>query len=392
MKKIFRFSFSLPLSVGVFSLVIYSNTSRAQNVGIGISNPTRAKLEVHGAMGATNAIFGGESSGISLQSNWPGIGFNQYYNGANKYMANGFAAVQFLDPGIGSLYLNMFPSGVANTTIPNLYPALAINNDGNIGIRTNPVNATLQVIKAGNFDGSAIFGGTQYNSHFHYSNTEDTYIRAGKSGGNVYINDLPSSKIFIGGGTSYVGINTATPVYPLEIRQTGGKGMILVEPQQSYNNWEQVVALYTGGQSCLNLLYNGFIKCLIRPTDGEIIVISDRRLKSNIQPLPLILDKIMQLSAVEFEMKFKNPGHKKSIGFIAQEVKKIFPELVTISSHTVSDGVTIADFHSLNYHSFTMLAVKATQEEQALIINLQNRQSEITGRLEQVEKKLAIKN
>jgi hypothetical protein len=43
----------------------------SQNVGIGTSTPTRAKLEVNGAVDATSAIFG-ESSGISLQRNWPG--------------------------------------------------------------------------------------------------------------------------------------------------------------------------------------------------------------------------------------------------------------------------------------------------------------------------------
>ncbi len=75
--------------------------SHAQNVGVGTNNPTRAKLEVNGAVGATAAIFGGESSGISLQRNWPGIGFNQYYNGVSRYMANGYAAVQFLDPNSG---------------------------------------------------------------------------------------------------------------------------------------------------------------------------------------------------------------------------------------------------------------------------------------------------
>src|SRR5215203_6113466 len=89
--------------------------SFAQNVGIGTNTPARAKLEVHGSVGATSAIFGGESSGISLQRNWPGIGFNQYYNNGNKYIGNGYAGVQYLDPGTGGFSLDLFPNGSADS-------------------------------------------------------------------------------------------------------------------------------------------------------------------------------------------------------------------------------------------------------------------------------------
>ena len=100
----------------------------------------------------------------------------------------------------------------------------------------------------------------------------------------------------------------------------------------------------------------------------------------------------MQLRPVEYEMKYDNPGHEKIIGFIAQEVKQIFPEMVTVSPNTVAKGVTIPDFHGLNYNPFKILAVKAVQEEQVLIQDLQSRQTEITRRLEALEKKLSIKN
>jgi hypothetical protein len=394
MKKIRLYSYYFPIAIGILiSILILPKDSWSQNVGIGISNPTRATLEVHGAVGTTAAIFGGESTGISLQRNWPSVGFNQYYNGVSKYISNGFAAVQYLDPTNGYMTLDMFPDGVTDATAPSLNRALVIGYNGNIGIKTNPVNASLYVIKGGNSDGSAIFGGTDFSSYFHYSVTEDTYIRAGKSGGNVYINDLPNGKIIMGSGTSYVGINTTTPAYPLEIRQTGATGLILVEPAETFNNWEQVVGLYDGGpQSSLKFIYNGQLKTFIRPTDGELIASSDKRLKTNILPLISILHKIIQLRPVCYEMKYNNPDHEKTIGFIAQEVKQIFPEMVTVSPNTVAKGVTIPDFHGLNYNSFKILAVKAVQEEQVLIQDLQSRQTEIARRLEALERKLSIKN
>ena len=85
----------------------------AQNIGIGITSPTRAKLEVHGAVDATTAIFGAETTGISVQRNWPGIGFNSYFNNGHKYISNGYAALQYLDPNTGYLALDMYGPGNA---------------------------------------------------------------------------------------------------------------------------------------------------------------------------------------------------------------------------------------------------------------------------------------
>ncbi|CAN5792737.1 hypothetical protein BH10BAC3_BH10BAC3_23670 [soil metagenome] len=368
--------------------------SFSQNIGIGITNPTRAKLEVNGAVGYTSAIFGGESTGISFQRNYPGIGFNQYHSSiGSSFMSNGYAAVQFLDPNTGYMGLDMLGNGTANANTTALIRAFTIANNGNMGIGTVPINATLYVRKGTNFDGAAIFGGTQNGSYFGYSNSEDTYIRPGKNGSNVYINDIPNGKTIIGSGIRYVGINSPNPVYPLEIRQTGATGLILVEPLESYNNWEQVVGLYDGGpQSSLKMIYNGQLSSFVRPTDGELISSSDRRLKSNIQPLPAILGKVMQLRPVEYEMKYNNTSHTKTMGFIAQEVKGVFPEMVTVSSNLVAKDITIADFHALNYQPFKILAVKAVQEEQKLIEDLQRQQNEILRRLEAVEKKLPGKN
>ncbi|MBK8140036.1 MAG: hypothetical protein IPK57_02855 [Chitinophagaceae bacterium] len=112
----------------------------SQNVGIGIANPVRAKLEVNGTsgIGSTSAIFGGDGTGISFQRNWPTIGFNQYRDntaGNGKYMSNGFAAIQLFDPTTGYMYFDMFSNGSANTLTNSGTRALSISNTGNIGIK-----------------------------------------------------------------------------------------------------------------------------------------------------------------------------------------------------------------------------------------------------------------
>jgi hypothetical protein len=359
----------------------------SQNVGIGTTTPSRAKLEVNGAVGATTAIFGGESTGISIQRNWPSIGFNQYYNGGSKYIAGGYGAVQYLDPGSGAMFIDMFPSGAKDAIASSLTRPIIINSSGNVGIRTTPGNASLTVLKATNFEGSAVFGGTNYNSHFNYGTSEDTYIRGGKTGSKVFINDIPGGKILLGGGSSLVSINNGNPSYPLEIREINEYGPIFVEPNNSYNNWEMRLGLLapTSAGPDLFMVYNGQYKCGFQNGNGYYYTFSDKRLKTNIRNLPGILDKFMKLAPVEYEMKDNNPAGKTTIGFIAQNVQKLFPELVTVTTNTPHGYAGINELYGINYNGFRILAIEALQEQQEKIGKMQQRNTELKKRIAAVE-------
>jgi len=356
--------------LGCYFLSLISLHSFSQNIGIGTATPTRAKLELHGAVGATTAIFGGNASGISLQQNAPGIGFNQYYAGGSKYISNGYGAVQWFDHTAGYMALDMFGNGLANGNGVGGKRAFTIANNGNIGIQTGPANASLYVVKSTNFDGSAIFGGSSYNSNFHYGSAEHTYIRAGKAGGNLYLNDIPGGIVSMGGGTTKVGINTYgyPPAYTLEVRQvkeTSGAetGILLVN--SLFNHWEIF------NSAPLFFKYNGVAKSYIDWTDGRYAQLSDRRLKTDIQPLTGTLEKIMKLNPVSYHLKSEEKGQDSRIGFIAQEVKTLFPGMVTISKDTTHGYKAFADLHMMDYSGFGVLAIKAIQEQQQLITDLQ---------------------
>ena len=215
-----------------FFLFLQVQFTIAQNIGIGTENPTRAKFEVHGAAGYTSAIFGGEGHGISLQRNWPTIGFNEYDNGAGRYLASGYAAAQYLDPNNGGLYFDLYSYGSANSTVFGTRRLLNLFPNGNVGIGNVGNYATLTVARGTAFDGTALFHGTQYNSHFNYSSAENTYIRGGKVNSRVYINDFPTGKVLVGvqDGNTRFGINAYDPMYTLEVVQAGNTGMVLVDP------------------------------------------------------------------------------------------------------------------------------------------------------------------
>jgi hypothetical protein len=385
-------SFFLALVTGSLPNVLFS-----QNVGIGKANPTRAKLEVNGVAGAgsTSGIFGGESSGISLQRNWPTIGFNQYRDkttGNGKYMADGFAAIQYLDPTTGSMYIDMFQYGAANTLTSAPTRALSINNNGNVAIKTEASNASLYAVKGTNFDGAAVFGGTSYNSFFAYGANEHTYIRGGKPLSNVYLNDIPSGRIILGGGSTMVGINAGDPMSTLEIRQINNLGLVLIDPIFNFNNWEYRVNYFaSNGTSHLRYYYNGGAIGAYAPNGGYFGTSSDARIKTNITTLPPVLDKLNLLQPSVYEMKDHNDQHEKTFGFIAQEVKQLFPEIVSVKQVIMDSVNRVPDLHGLNHNGFSVIAVKALQEQYDQIKQLQKENDALMMRLEMLDKKIAAK-
>lgn len=105
--------------------------------------------------------------------------------------------------------------------------------------------------------------------------------------------------------------------------------------------------------------------------NGELFTTSDARMKRNIQPISDGLSKVMDLNPVSYEYKYDEYKSLESqedvqIGFLAQEVEEIFPELVSTSVDTDNDGNTI-DAKSINYVQLIPMLTKAIQEQQTII-------------------------
>ena len=116
----------------------------------------------------------------------------------------------------------------------------------------------------------------------------------------------------------------------------------------------------------LNISFNKNYLGFWNQTSGSYTNFSDIRTKDNIEPISTILPQISQLQPSSYTIK-KDPSGKKYIGFIAQEVEEVFPELVC-----EKDGA-----YGLVYDNFGVLAIKAIQEQQDQIESLKNQQKEL---------------
>jgi hypothetical protein len=120
------------------------------NVGIGTSNPSLGGLVVNTKSGAVNAMFGSNTTGVAIETDFPGIGLNTYFNAGRKYIANGFGGLLSLNPSNGDFYIiNTAASGAANATA-TATTRLLINKDGNVGIGTGNAQPTARLQVNGN--------------------------------------------------------------------------------------------------------------------------------------------------------------------------------------------------------------------------------------------------
>ena len=97
----------------------------------------------------------------------------------------------------------------------------------------------------------------------------------------------------------------------------------------------------------------------------SLTVASDRRLKEKIMDTRYGLKDVMKLRPVDYVMSSNQIPH---VGFIAQEVKPLIPEVVTGNEGDLSKG----DILGITYDKLVPILTKAIQEQQAMIEQLKS--------------------
>ena len=93
---------------------------------------------------------------------------------------------------------------------------------------------------------------------------------------------------------------------------------------------------------------------------GDVTISSDARLKSNITSLGATLSKLLLIDGKSYTM---NKSGKEKIGILAQDVQKVFPELVIEGSD---------EMLSVNYQGLVPVLINAIKEQEDKISRLEN--------------------
>lgn len=170
--------------------------------------------------------------------------------------------------------------------------------------------------------------------------------------------------------SGYRGGNTALGYNAGGANNTGSYNILIGAGVQVFsggNSWQLNIGdLIYGNISASKFLgVNKIAPAYMLDVSGDIAYtgimtdISDRRLKTDIANLPPALPQLMALQPVSFTMK-NNPAKKIEYGFIAQEVRKIYPALVVQADDA---DKTL----SMNYMGLLAPLVETMQEQQAII-------------------------
>lgn len=173
------------------------------------------------------------------------------------------------------------------------------------------------------------------------------------SGSSGYAGNYFPGMILEGNGSTY--FNFLAP-NNTESGVLFGKASDIVSGGIVYNN--------PGNPNSLQLRTNGNITRMIIYNNGNawlqgtLIQASDARLKKDIALLRNPLQKIMQLNGYTYHWKNETADNNLQTGVLAQEVQKLFPELVTENK----DGLL-----AVNYSGLIPVLIESIKEQQKQI-------------------------
>jgi hypothetical protein len=244
--------------------------------------------------------------------------------------------------------------------------AMRIDSSGNVGIGTASPDAKLTIKQTANstLNGlKVIRSDTSAHSVMYMGGDDGLYIQ----------NQAVGATIFYTNSTERMRINSSGNVL---IGRTSGNADARFTPDGGSTDSSPCIDFLKGSATTTTAQVYARFFCNNNTTaTGSITAngvsaatftaYSDRRLKENITDLPSQLANIMALRPVEFDYIGYENGEGHQLGFIAQEVQEIYPDLVGEGA----DGMlTLSDMNKNDAR-----LIKCIQEQQALILALTDR-------------------
>ncbi len=260
--------------------------------------------------------------------------------------ANSEWTAQFINTGTG-------PYGVSIDTTANSSNAfsfavytnsgtgLFVKNDANVGIGITSPTAKLH-FSANNYASNA--GGKNYSG-----------VAINANGG-----DIATGRVLFQGhgsnGVDLCGINNE-PNRVVLYNYTDSRYL------QTWDHTGSISLPYYASSSITSL----------NVTSGGMLTTasSDISLKKDITNLNYGINEVLKLNPVSFYWIDNDYGTTREIGFVAQEIEKVVPEVVTENN--------LSKLKAVNYDKITSILTKAIQEQQTIIEDLKSRIETLEG-------------
>ena len=155
----------------------------------------------------------------------------------------------------------------------------------------------------------------------------------------------------------FVGIQKA-----LHVRASSGHIAAVLQSSQGTDGWGIGTGTSTGNLNFYraNDVRNAYtLRARIDKDNGQYSTNSDERLKTDIQPMNNVLEHVLALEPASYRFAQSESDSRRSLGFMAQDVQKLFPDLVV---NDEDDG-----YLGLSYAHFSVLAIQAIREQQGII-------------------------
>ncbi len=325
----------------------YAGIFMGGNVGIGVAAPVNLlDLEGGAAIGASySGTTTAPTNGMIVEGN-VGIGNNNpstrlEVRGPSPGNGNGALEV-YHSSNFGWSILTSSSSGGDNTG--TIYTRTRIG-----GVELNPTGSNNAGVWGHQFGNGA--GGWGVIASNGASETSPTTYAA--FGGQTY------AGIMMNG---FVGVNTTTPSTSLHVNHpTGITNGLSISNSGDADRWH----FYCWSSNSLYLYFNNTQMGSFNSVSGVYTALSDRRYKNSVEELPSVLDQVDQLEPVTYRFNHQDASDDtKYLGFIAQDVEKVFPSLVeqTKSNDPSESEGSLSDIYTLDYSGFGVIAIKAIQE------------------------------
>ncbi len=362
-----------------------SNTGQALVTGtgkVGINIDPAAKLHIGGAeaekLRLENTTSLDEDVTIAMY-----FKTGAYFTGAIKTIGGNTAAAR----------LGFFT--YADSSPSALEERMSISDAGRVGIGVTSPLARLDIKNDVDLS-TAIIRGTVYNSTFSKDLDEHTYINGGKNNSNVYINDNallgrvaigaipnPDQILDVNGRARIRHTIISNVPYTSGIWMSNSLNSINGADGAFYGMKNDIEAgIYIGNawRWWVNNAGNMTVGGSVTASCG-LLVCSDLRYKRNIIPLNNSLENIYKINGVRYDFRKeefpeRNFSDKPQIGFIAQDIEKIFPEMV----FTDEKG-----YKSVDYARLTPVLVEALKELTLKNQTLENKNQTLESRLDKIE-------